>query len=323
MSLDGKFDEQDQQALQGKFEPVDLLGEGTYGIVFRARSTATGAEYAIKKLRLDSLSEGVPATTIREVTLLHDLNQHPNVVRLLEVVCARHRVYLVFELLREDLRQLVRRYRPPSGQKPSSGSTLPLSLVKDFTRQMLHALWSCHNNRIIHRDLKPSNVLVGESTDPETGEKKYNVKLADFGLARIFEMSVQTYTREVMTLWYRSPEIILGDRHYTPAADVWSLGCIVAEMVLGYSLFRGENSRDQLDKVFFVVGTPTEVTWPGVTQLPGYDKSFRVYRVAPLFTRLPDYNKEAAEFIAFLLVTNPQQRPTIADIFEHPFLKND
>ncbi|EPY20757.1 hypothetical protein STCU_08849 [Strigomonas culicis] len=202
------------------------------------------------------------------------------------------------------------------------GSTLPLPVVRDFTRQMLHALCSCHNSRIIHRDLKPGNILISDYKDKQTGDTRFSVKLADFGLARTFEMSLQTYTHEVMTLWYRSPEIILGERHYTPAADVWSVGCIVAEMVLGYSLFRGENSRDQLDKVFYVVGTPTEETWPGVTKLPGYDNTFKIYRVAPLSQRLPDYDKKAAEFIAYLLVANPRNRPTIPNILKHPFLQD-
>lgn len=320
-----RLDQVDLDAMgSSNYEAVEVIGEGTYGIVFKARNTQTGALYAIKKLRLDGLSEGVPATSIREVTLLHDLSHHPNVVRLLDVVCRRHRVYLVFELLNEDLRVFIRRHRPASGQKPTGGSVLPLSLVRDFTRQMLHALWSCHKSRIIHRDLKPGNVLVDERKDTKPGAApRYNVKLADFGLARTFEMSVQTYTHEVMTLWYRAPEIILGERHYSPAADVWSLGCIVAEMLLGYSLFRGENSRDQLDKIFYVVGTPREETWAGVTKLPGYDQTFKIYRVAPLPTRLPDYDPKAVEFVAFLLQTNPSSRPTISAIFDHSFLKDD
>lgn len=321
-NLEGRLDATDLKAIGTTYAPEALLGEGTYGIVFKARNLATGASYAIKKLRLDGLSEGVPATTIREVTLLHNLSNHPNVVRLLDVLCEHHRVYLVFELLNEDLRAFIRRHRPPSSQKPTGGSILPLPMVRDFTRQMLHALWSCHNSRIIHRDLKPGNILVTDYKDKKTGETRYSVKLADFGLARTFEMSLQTYTHEVMTLWYRSPEIILGERHYTPAADVWSVGCIVAEMVLGYSLFRGENSRDQLDKIFYVVGTPTEETWPGVTKLPGYDSTFKIYRVAPLPQRLPDYDKKAVEFIAYLLETNPRNRPTIPSILKHPFLQD-
>ncbi|EPY27973.1 hypothetical protein STCU_01622 [Strigomonas culicis] len=321
-NFEGRLDATDMKAIGTTYTPEELLGEGTYGIVFKARNLATGASYAIKKLRLDGLSEGVPATTIREVTLLHNLSNHPNVVRLLDVLCEHHRVYLVFELLKEDLRAFIRRHRPPSSQKPMGGSTLPLPVVRDFTRQMLHALCSCHNSRIIHRDLKPGNILISDYKDKQTGDTRFSVKLADFGLARTFEMSLQTYTHEVMTLWYRSPEIILGERHYTPAADVWSVGCIVAEMVLGYSLFRGENSRDQLDKVFYVVGTPTEETWPGVTKLPGYDNTFKIYRVAPLSQRLPDYDKKAAEFIAYLLVANPRNRPTIPNILKHPFLQD-
>ncbi|KPI88008.1 putative Protein kinase [Leptomonas seymouri] len=322
-NLGGKLDQVDVTALRAAYEPEELLGEGTYGIVFRARNKTTGAKYAIKKLRLDGFSEGVPATTIREVTLLHELGDNPNIVRLLDVLCSEHRVYLIFELLDEDLRAFIKRYRPVQGAKPVNGTAVPLSIVREFTRQVLYALWLCHNSRIIHRDLKPGNILIASYNDKKTGEQKYYVKLADFGLARTFEMSVQTYTHEVMTLWYRSPEIILGERHYTPAADVWSVGCIVAEMILGYSLFRGENSRDQLNKIFYVVGTPTEQTWPGVTKLPGYDRSFNVYKVAPLPTRLRDYHEGAVEFIAYMLVTNPKLRPTIPEILQHPFLKDE
>ncbi|KEG08431.1 putative cdc2-related kinase [Trypanosoma grayi] len=317
------LDDVDKAALGETYAAEEILGEGTYGVVFRARNTITGAMYAIKKLRLEGLREGVPATTVREVTLLHDLSDHPNVVRLLEVLCCHHRVYLVFELLDEDLRCFIRRLRPV-GTEGRGVSVVPLAMVKDFTRQMLHALWSCHNNRIIHRDLKPGNVLLA-ATKRDKGDPagSYIVKLADFGLARTFEMPLLTYTREVMTLWYRAPEILLGERHYTPAADVWSVGCIVAEMVVGYSLFRGESNHDQLDKIFYVVGTPTEETWQGVTALPGYSRSFKVYRVAPLPTRLPNFDKEAVEFFAFILQTNPKNRPTIASILKHPFLQGD
>ncbi|KAH9593067.1 Protein kinase domain [Trypanosoma melophagium] len=320
---ESRLDEVDRAALGSSYIFDALLGEGTYGVVFRARNAVTGAMYAIKKLKLDGHSEGVPATTVREVTLLHDLRHHPNVVRLLEVLCARHRVYLVFELLDEDLRCFIRRYRHSKVGKHKV-SVVPLHILKDLTRQMLHALWSCHNHRIIHRDLKPGNMLIAtrKQKDKE-GEETYILKLSDFGLARTFEMPLFTYTREVMTLWYRAPEILLGERHYTPAADVWSLGCIVAEMIVGYSLFQGESNTDQLDKIFYVVGTPTEETWEGLKSLPYYDFSFKTYRVAPLATRLPDFDKAAIEFVAFLLQTNPKNRPTITEILKHPFLQDD
>ncbi|ORC91637.1 putative cdc2-related kinase [Trypanosoma theileri] len=322
-SVESRLDDVDREVLGATYIVEALLGEGTYGVVFRARNAVTGAMYAIKKLRIDGHSEGVPATTLREVTLLHDLRHHPNVVRLLEVLCGQHRVYLVFELLDEDLRSFIRRYRRSRSGKQTV-SVVPLHIVKDFTRQMLHALWSCHNNRIIHRDLKPGNTLISarKQKDGET-EESYILKLADFGLARTFEMPLLTYTREVMTLWYRAPEILLGEKHYTPAVDVWSLGCIVAEMIVGHSLFQGSTNVEQLDKIFYVVGTPTEETWQGLTSLPGYDSSFKVYRVAPLPTRLPDFDTAAIEFVAFLLQTNPKSRPTVTEVLKHPFLQDD
>nr|CCC94729.1 putative cdc2-related kinase [Trypanosoma congolense IL3000] len=318
-----KLDALDEEILREKYEMLEVLGEGTYGTVFRARSLVSGAEFAIKKLRNDKLKEGVPATTLREVTLLHEMSDNPNVVQLLDVVCSKRRVYLVFELLNEDLRAFIRRHcpKPPA---TVSGSVVPLDLVKNFTRQMLHALWRCHQNRIIHRDLKPANVLIGVRK-PSKGEDKgsYILKLADFGLARTYELPLLTYTKEVMTLWYRAPEILLGERHYTPAADVWSLGCIVLEMIVGCPIFRGESNRDQLDKIFYTVGTPTEEVWKGVAQMPGYDKTFKIYKVAPLHERLPTFDKEAIKFVSFLLEVNPKSRPTIPNILKHPFLQSD
>lgn len=322
-TLSSKLDDVDADVLRGAYEPVAIIGEGTYGVVFRARGVASGAEFAIKKLRSDKLKEGVPATTLREVTLLHEMSDNPNVVRLLDVLCSKRRVYLVFELLNEDLRSFIRRNYPQPPATASS-SVVPLRLVKNFTCQMLHALWRCHQNRIIHRDLKPANVLLGvkKSTRNE-GEDSYILKLADFGLARTYEMTLLTYTKEVMTLWYRAPEILLGERHYTPAADVWSVGCIVLEMIVGCPVFRGESNRDQLDRIFYTVGTPTEETWAGVAMMPGYDKATKIYKVAPLHERLPTFDKEAVQFVAFLLQVNPKSRPTIPTILQHPFLQGD
>ncbi|KAG8348160.1 Protein kinase domain [Trypanosoma vivax] len=322
-SLSNKLDEVDNQVLCNVYEPLAILGEGTYGVVLRARSKVTGAEYAVKKVRPEMLQEGIPATTLREVTLLRELSDNPNIVQLVDVLCGKHRVYLVFELLSEDLRSFIRRHCPPS-PGPANGSVVPLPIVKDFTRQMLHALWKCHQSCIMHRDLKPANVLLSVKKGATEDDKTlYTVKIADFGLARTYEMPQVTYTREVMTLWYRAPEILLGEQHYTKAADVWSVGCIVLEMVVGCPIFRGDSNYDQLDKIFYTLGTPTEETWKGVTSMPSYDKSFKVYKVAPLPVRLPTFDKEAVEFALFLLVPNPKNRPTITSILRHPFLQSD
>jgi serine/threonine protein kinase len=295
-----------------------VLGEGTFGIVFRAKHRQTGAWYAIKKLRLDGHTEGVPATAIREVSLLQELSSHPNIVQLLQVVCRRHRVYLVFELMAEDLRSYLHRARNalPRG---FPGPVLPIPMVRRLTRQMLDALWTCHHHRILHRDLKPGNLLLQDA-----GNGQLNIKLADFGLARTYELQVVTYTNEVVTLWYRSPEILLGEKRYSPGVDIWSVGCIVAEMLTGAPLFRGESPLDQLHKIFAVLGSPSEETWPGVNALPAFS-SFPVWKSQDLAARLPPAmaEKGGVDFIASMLRLNPKLRPTTSDLLEHPWLQLD
>jgi serine/threonine protein kinase len=312
-----KLDAVDMSALSDIYTIDGVLGEGTFGIVFRAKHRQTGAWYAIKKLRLDGHTEGVPATAIREVTLLQDLSTHPNIVKLLQVVCRKHRVYLVFELMTEDLRSYLHRARkalPPN----FLGTVLPIPMVKQLTRQILDALWSCHHNRILHRDLKPGNLLL-----QDVGNGQLRIKLADFGLARTFELPLVTYTNEVVTLWYRSPEILLGEKHYTPSVDIWSVGCILVEMLTGIALFRGESQLDQVYKIFGVLGTPTEETWPGVTSLASYSSSFPSWRpqdLAPLFPAVVQQTG-GIELIRAMLQLNPKQRPTAGELLKHPWLQ--
>jgi serine/threonine protein kinase len=312
-----KLDSVDLSALGDMYVMDRILGEGTFGIVLRARHKQTGAWYAIKKLRLDGHTEGVPATAIREITLLQELSSHPNIVKLLQVVCRKHRVYLVFELMTEDLRSYLSRARkalPPN----HAGTVLPVPMVKQLTRQILDALWSCHHNRILHRDLKPGNLLLQDA-----GNGQLVIKLADFGLARTFELPLVTYTNEVVTMWYRSPEILLGEKHYTPSVDIWSVGCILVEMLTGRALFQGESQLDQVYKIFGLLGTPTEETWPGVTALSSYSNSFPLWRPQDLGPMLPAVVQQTGgvELILAMLQLNPKQRPTAGELLKHPWLQ--
>ncbi|XP_041117296.1 cyclin-dependent kinase 2-like [Polyodon spathula] len=194
------------------FQKIEKIGEGTYGVVYKAKNKLTGQAVALKKIRLDPETEGVPSTAIREISLLKELN-HPNIVKLLDVVHTEKKLYLVFEYLDQDLKKYMDSSQPVG---------MPLPLVKSYLLQLLQGISFCHSHRVIHRDLKPQNLLINRAGA---------IKLADFGLARAFGVPLRTYTHEVVTLWYRAPEILLGCKYYSTAVDIWSIGCIFAEMV--------------------------------------------------------------------------------------------
>lgn len=137
--------------------------------------------------------------------------------------------------------------------------------VKKFMSQILEGIRYCHSRRVLHRDLKPQNLLIN---------REGNLKLGDFGLARAFGVPLRTYTHEVVTLWYRAPEILLGGRQYSTGVDMWSVGCIFAEMGTRKPLFPGDSEIDEIFKIFKLLGTPTEAEWPGVTSFPDFKESF-------------------------------------------------
>jgi len=241
-----------------RYAKIEKVGEGTYGVVYKARDVGTNQIVALKKIRLEAEDEGVPSTAIREISLLKELKDD-NIVKLLDIVHADQKLYLVFEFLDVDLK----RYMETGNQ---NRTPITLDIVKKFTHQLNSGLLYCHSHRILHRDLKPQNLLI---------DKRDNLKLADFGLARAFGIPMRTYTHEVVTLWYRAPEVLLGSRHYSTAIDMWSVGCIYAEMAMqGSPLFPGDSEIDQIFKIFRILGTPNEETWPGVGNLPDYKPTF-------------------------------------------------
>ncbi|KAF3828074.1 hypothetical protein GH733_001346, partial [Mirounga leonina] len=175
---------------------------GTYGVVYKGRHKTTGQVVAMKKIRLESEEEGVPSTAIREISLLKEL-RHPNIVSLQDVLMQDARLYLIFEFLSMDLKKYLDSIPP--------GQFMDSSLVKSYLYQILQGIVFCHSRRVLHRDLKPQNLLIDD---------KGTIKLADFGLARAFGIPIRVYTHEVVTLWYRSPEVLLGALG-TPNNEVW------------------------------------------------------------------------------------------------------
>ncbi|XP_055585412.1 cyclin-dependent kinase 2 [Uranotaenia lowii] len=270
----------------GDYQRIEKIGEGTYGVVYKAKDVNTQKYVALKRIRLDSETEGVPSTAIREISLLKDL-QHHSVVELFDVAIMDSSIYMIFEYLDMDLKKLLDKYK----------SSFTVKLVKSYMHQMLDAIAFCHMHRILHRDLKPQNLLI---------DREGHLKLADFGLARSFNFPMRTYTHEVVTLWYRAPEILLGTKFYATGVDIWSLGCIFAEMILKRPLFPGDSEIDQLYRIFRTMGTPDESRWQGVSQLPDFKPKFPRWDPQPPPEEINRY--QAQSVFEQLMVYDPTKR---------------
>uniref|UniRef100_A0A2N9GDC7 cyclin-dependent kinase n=1 Tax=Fagus sylvatica TaxID=28930 RepID=A0A2N9GDC7_FAGSY len=287
-----------------QYEKVEKIGEGTYGVVYKARDRTTNETIALKKIRLEQEDEGVPSTAIREISLLKEM-QHGNIVRLQDVVHSEKRLYLVFEYLDLDLKKYM---------DSSPEFAKDLRQIKMFLYQILRGIAYCHSHRVLHRDLKPQNLLIDRRTNA--------LKLADFGLARAFGIPVRTFTHEVVTLWYRAPEILLGSRHYSTPVDIWSVGCIFAEMVNQRPLFPGDSEIDELFKIFRVLGTPNENTWPGVTSMPDYKSAFPKWPPKDLAALVPSLDSAGVDLLSKMLCFDPSRRITARTALEHEYFKD-
>uniref|UniRef100_A0A3B4ZJH5 cyclin-dependent kinase n=1 Tax=Stegastes partitus TaxID=144197 RepID=A0A3B4ZJH5_9TELE len=231
----------------GKLETyvkLGKLGEGTYATVFKGRSKLTENLVALKEIRLEH-EEGAPCTAIREVSLLKNL-KHANIVTLHDIIHTERCLTLVFEYLDSDLKQYL----------DNCGNLMSMNNVKIFMFQLLRGLSYCHKRKILHRDLKPQNLLIND---------KGELKLADFGLARAKSVPTKTYSNEVVTLWYRPPDVLLGSTEYSTPIDMWGVGCILYEMATGRPMFPGATVKEELHLIFRLMGTPTEETWPGIS----------------------------------------------------------
>uniref|UniRef100_H2ZGZ7 cyclin-dependent kinase n=1 Tax=Ciona savignyi TaxID=51511 RepID=H2ZGZ7_CIOSA len=284
------------------FHKIEKIGEGTYGVVYKALDKVTGRTVALKKIRLDTETEGVPSTAIREISLLKELD-HTNIVRLMDVIHSEKKLYLVFEYLNQDLKKYM-------DSKPNG---LPMPLAKSYLYQLLQGIAYCHSHRVLHRDLKPQNLLLDEHGC---------IKLADFGLARAIGVPVRMYTHEVITLWYRPPEILLGSKYYSTAVDIWSIGCIFTEMVHKKTLFAGDSEIDQLFRIFRTLGTPTDTQWPGVSMLPDFKTKFPNWPPQKLEAVLPEINSTGIHLLEQMILYDPNRRITAKAAMIHPFFRD-
>ncbi|CBF74540.1 cyclin-dependent kinase 1 [Aspergillus tetrazonus] len=305
------------------YQKIEKIGEGTYGVVYKARElTHPNRIVALKKIRLEAEDEGVPSTAIREISLLKEMND-PNIVRLLNIVHADgHKLYLVFEFLDLDLKKYMEALPVSEGGRGRAlpdGSTLSRNLglgdamVKKFMAQLIEGIRFCHSHRVLHRDLKPQNLLI---------DRDGNLKLADFGLARAFGVPLRTYTHEVVTLWYRSPEILLGGRQYSTGVDMWSCGAIFAEMCTRKPLFPGDSEIDEIFKIFRILGTPDETIWPGVTSFPDFKPTFPKWKREDIQNVVPGLEEDGLDLLEALLEYDPARRISAKQACMHPYFQH-
>jgi len=294
-----------EKNFRSQYEILEVLGEGAYGKVRKVRCCKTNMMFAMKQMKItNAQEEGVPSTAIREIAILKELS-HDSIVQLVDIFCKPGELSLVFELLDSDLKKYMK----------SLGAPMQPPQVRDFARQLLIGIEFCHANRIIHRDLKPQNLLIDT--------RSLRLKLADFGLARAFSLPVPQYTHEVVTVWYRPLEILLGSKLYSVPVDLWGVGCIFYEMVSGKPLFPGTKVEDELYLIFKALGYPTEATFPGVTKnseflalnlpkFPTFDPS-----VFPIL--VPRLNSDGIALLASLLKYNPKSRASAVESLNHKY----
>ncbi|XP_007910501.1 cyclin-dependent kinase 4 [Callorhinchus milii] len=287
-----------------QYEPVAEIGGGAYGTVYKARDSRSGKFVALKIVRVQMGEDGLPATTVREVALLKRLEHfdHPNIVRLFDVCTAMRtdketKVTLVFEHIDQDLKTYLEK-------APSPG--LPAETVKALMKQLLSGLEFLHLHSVVHRDLKPENILV---------TSRGQVKLADFGLARIYSCRM-ALTPVVVTLWYRAPEVLLQSTYATPV-DLWSTGCIFAEMFQRRPLFRGNSEFDQLAKIIEKTGLPLEDDWPKDVTIQR--SSFAQQSAQLVKTYVPEIDDLGASLLLDLLTFSPYKRISAFEALQHHY----
>lgn len=285
-----------------RYEKLEKLGEGTYGIVYKAKDHLTNKTVAIKKIRLENEEEGMPSTAMREIAILREL-EHDNIVKLYDVayVPAKKKLNLIFEYVEYDMKKFMKSLKEP----------LKKNQIRNLTKQLLEGIVHCHNRRIIHRDLKPQNLLI----DPNSGD----LKIADFGLARAFSVPLRTLTHEIETLWYRAPEILLGQKEYSLGVDTWAIGCIFAELHERRPLFVGDSEIDQIFKIFKFHGTPTEKEWSGVSQIPDFKPTFPKFKATNPFDVVKNMEPDAVDLLMRLIALDPSKRITAVEALKHRY----
>ena len=288
-----------------RYRKIDFLGEGQFATVYKAEDTQNnGQVVAVKKIKLGLTSEakdGINRTALREIKLLQELS-HPNIISLKNVFGHKSNISLIFDYMHTDLEVIIR--DPTIILSPAN--------IKAYLVMTLQGLEYLHKHWVLHRDMKPNNLLINNDGV---------LKITDFGLAKAFGSPSRPLTHQVVTRWYRSPELLYGARLYGTGIDIWAVGCIAAELTLGAPFLPGDTDLAQLTKIFEVRGTPTEESWPGVTKLPDFVK----YNDMPgipseeIFTAASD---DLIHLMDWCLTLNPSKRCTATQALKSAYFSN-
>lgn len=287
-----------------RYEKISFLGEGQFATVYKARDLSNGMIVAVKKIKVGSRTEakdGINRTAIREIKFLRDL-KHPNVIGLLDVFGHKSNVSLVFDFMDTDLEIVI---------KDSQIVLIPAH-VKAYMIMTLQGLEYLHSNWILHRDLKPNNLLINS---------KGVLKIGDFGLAKNYGSPNKVYSHQVVTRWYRAPELIFGAKIYSTGIDIWAVGCILAELLLRVPFLPGEADLDQLNQIFKVLGSPSEEDWPHVTTLPHFVQ-FKPMPSIPFRDIFTASSDDLIEVLEKMLALNPLKRCTCKEALKMPYFSN-
>eukprot|EP01059_Diplonema_ambulator_P014454 TRINITY_DN25367_c0_g1_i1.p1 TRINITY_DN25367_c0_g1~~TRINITY_DN25367_c0_g1_i1.p1 ORF type:complete len:538 (+),score=89.56 TRINITY_DN25367_c0_g1_i1:67-1680(+) len=287
-----------------RYVVMKQIGDGTYGSVMKATHKQTKEVVAIKRMKQKFYS-WEECVALREVQALRKLNNHPNIVKLREVIREQNQLYFVFEYLDCDLLQVMKQHAM-SGQ-----NGLPQAKIRNIMYQLLQAVSWMHKLGFMHRDLKPENLLLSRDV----------TKLADFGLAKEIRAR-PPFTEYVSTRWYRAPEVLLQHKSYNSPIDIWAAGCIMAELMTLRPLFPGSSEPDELFKITSVLGTPDAKTWPeGLRLAKQIGFNFPQMVPTPLRQLLPNASPQALDIMNKMLQWDPEARPKASQLLQHPFFQ--